>query len=547
MLKRGFLNFSFPDKILSKVSPKLLFSLLLLTFSAWYFPGFFYAYKSIYHYSFLLFFFIFFFLYVKKINREENFDFLEYFLDLSKKKYLFFAIIFLHIVLLVYLFTLKYLNFHFGLWDIGIYHSYLLNALEGNIFNYNMQVHAWADHFTPSFLFLVFPFYYLKKSIIWLVVLKIFLLSITPILFYLIAKEVFPDKDERNKILVLTLFLSLMWFITYRPINSAFYSAYQPSSLTPPFILLAFWLYLKKYKISFWLIMIFLLGFKENLAVVWMGFGLYFYFYEGKKRLGLVTFLIGTFCLFFIIFFLMPYFRNYLPSWSTPLGPTKFIFEKFFYLIKVLSPLAFLPLLNWRIGIMALPALGINLSAGRYNLISTGYHYDDVPTSLLFIALILIFREKNPFPPSWVKTNKRKQLLFLFSLTVTFLFLTENKSITYRIEKQIQDQRPFHQAMREDLKEVNLLPSDTKVYTMDFLTAYINLKYTTTHVAIADYGAENCKYHKLPQGSYYVLHPQIRQSYNATDMRSCVINTLKDKENFEVIKGYKELVVLKAR
>jgi len=89
----------------------------------------------------------------------------------------------------------------------------------------------------------------------------------------------------------------------------------------------------------------------------------------------------------------MPYYRNYEPAWTTGNIENISLFEdipgKLIYLTKILIPFAFLPMIYWKYGILAGPAIGVNLLATDKNLYSTGYHYDDLTAPLLFVSVIL--------------------------------------------------------------------------------------------------------------------------------------------------------------
>ena len=52
-------------------------------------------------------------------------------------------------------------------------------------------------------------------------------------------------------------------------------------------------------------------------------------------------------------------------------------------------PLMFLPLIFWKNGIMAMPAIGINLISGVPQMYSSHYHYDDVTSTLLILSAII--------------------------------------------------------------------------------------------------------------------------------------------------------------
>ena len=87
--------------------------------------------------------------------------------------------------------------------------------------------------------------------------------------------------------------------------------------------------------------MFFLLGFKEHLGAVWIGFGFYMVLATPQKKMGLLLIAGGTIAVYMIIFKVMPFYRNYHDSWSMVIGPFQDIPEKIVYLFKILMPFGF--------------------------------------------------------------------------------------------------------------------------------------------------------------------------------------------------------------
>ena len=98
----------------------------------------------------------------------------------------------------------------------------------------------------------------------------------------------------------------------------------------------------------------------------------------------------------------MPFFRDYQAFGNTQIAPFHDLTGKAYYLIKLLWPLGFLPLVFWRYGILALPAIGVNLLSGRPGMYSTGFHYDDISSTLLLMSCALILIEKRIKIADWL-------------------------------------------------------------------------------------------------------------------------------------------------
>jgi len=141
------------------------------------------------------------------------------------------------------------------------------------------------------------------------------------------------------------------------------------------------------------IIFIFLIGLKEHVASVLIGFGLYMILNTQQKKGGFILMILGVSTIVVIMWVIMPYYRNYAPAWTTGnienISLFKDVMGKLIYLAKLLIPFAFLPIIYWRYGIIAGPAIGVNLLATGKNLYSTSFHYDDLTAPLLFISVIL--------------------------------------------------------------------------------------------------------------------------------------------------------------
>jgi len=333
-----------------------------------------------------------------------------------------FIILYLLLILIVLAKTLLSLySFRWDIFDVGSYSSVVFNFSKGLNYNSFLQIPATADHFTPS-LALFAPLYWIKATVHWLTFAKaISYLSIPLVVYYWLAA-----KTESNSRFTLSCLFGLWMLMLYKPAVRSGFFEFSPSSLAPPFIVLSFLLMEKRRWFLFSLTMIFLIGLKEHMGVVLIGFGL-FGIAQSRYRSGFILAGIGFLVTYLMNFQVMPYFRDYQAFSNTQIEPVHDIPGKAIYLVKLLCPLGFLPLIFWRYGVLAVPAIGVNLLSGRPEMYSTGFHYDDVSSTLLLITCILILIKKSRIIFEWLGKKWVKGIFIIW--LVVFLTLLPTSPI----------------------------------------------------------------------------------------------------------------------
>ena len=330
-----------------------------------------------------------------------------------------FKILYLFLILIVLAKTLLSLySFRWNISDVGSYSSAVFNFSKGLNFNSFLQIPATSDHFTPS-LALFAPLYWIEATVHWLTFAKaLSYLSIPLVVYYWLA-----DKTERNFRFTLSCLFGLWMLMLYKPAVRSGFFEFSPSSLAPPFIILSFLLMEKRRWFLFTLTMIFLIGLKEHMGVVLIGFGL-FGIAQREFLSGFILAGIGLLVTYLMIFQVMPYFRDYQAFSNTQIAPFQDLPGKAIYLVKLLWPLCFLPLIYWRYGVLAAPAIGVNLLSGRPGMYSTGFHYDDVSSTLLLMTCILILIEKSVIIFDWLREKWVKGIFIIWLVVFMTLLPT---------------------------------------------------------------------------------------------------------------------------
>jgi len=319
-------------------------------------------------------------------------------------------------VLLILMVLIKNLlslySFRWNIFDVGSYSSVVFNFSNGLNFNSFLQIPSTADHFTVS-LAVFAPLYWIVATVHWLTFAKAMSYLSVPLVVFFWLK----NKTDNNCRFLISFLFGLWMLMLYKPAVRSSFFEFSPSALAPPLIILGFLLMQKSRWFLFAITMLFVLGLKEHMGVILIGFGLYCVS-QKNYRTGLIIAVLGFLITYLMIFHIMPFFRDYHAFGNTQIAPFQDLPGKVYYLIKLLWPLGFLPLVFWRYGILALPAIGVNLLSGRPGMYSTGFHYDDISSTLLLMSCALILIEKRITIADWLGRKWLKGFLIFWIVGV---------------------------------------------------------------------------------------------------------------------------------
>ena len=431
--------------------------------------------------------------------------------------------------------VLRYLSFQWSIWDSGIFSNVIYNMSQGELWWSHYEVHPWADHFTPSISILA-PFFWIYPHFIWVVLAKILSYTLVPLGLWKLAKY---QNHQVEKAIVLTLLVSSAWLLWYKPTGSSLWYEWQPSCLAPPIIVFSFLWLEKKEWFKFSLGLLFLLGLKEHMGIVPLGFGCYLIL-QRKEQLwiGLVLIVLGLTALFSITYGLIPFFRGNQPSWSVPaLDFWGNLSGKAAYNWKLLFPLAFLPLLYFRIGIMAGPAIGVNLIASKEAMRSTSYHYDDVSGVLLLLAVLVILSTKD-WQKYWKLLKSRTQQVLLLAWIIgTFLLMPSSIGQELRSAWPTLKHFEIHQELSEVKKQY---PLNEGIAVQSSLGVHFPQREVNYIAGSSQYpcGEEQAdRFHQLALKRKYWLLAKQTNAFMIEDLEGC-ISSLEENKNFELISEY---------
>ena len=296
---------------------------------------------------------------------------------------------------------------HMG-FDPLVYEQPLWNTLHGHLAEQSALSYTKSAFGQDLFLFHFFllPFYALKETTATLLFLQTVGAAFGALAIYLIARDVLP----RTRIVP---FLFAVLLLSYVPMQNVNLYEVQPRLFAATFLLFAYWCMTRGYAIGFWLCIVLAIINRNDTALVIAMLGLYGILTRRRAIFSWAPMLFAAVYWVLAVFVIIPaitggaqfsYIQNY--DW---LGPTMggivktvvthpfYVFgtafgrDRWEYVVSLLFPLAFLPLLKPRPLLMAVPPFLINIfSSDHYKYQRDIFHqYSALITPWLFIAAIL--------------------------------------------------------------------------------------------------------------------------------------------------------------
>ncbi len=321
---------------------------------------------------------------------------------------------FLVLCILLYIFYfacasfLRYENFYAGKFDLGNMDQTVWNTSQGRIFQLTSPdgievVSRLAIH-ADFILILLSPFYWLWNDPRTLLFLQTVIIATGSVFVYAIARQVIGNR-------MLSFILSTAYLLNPSLQHSNLYD-FHAVTLATTFLLGAWYFLLRKNYIVFG-VFCFLAGItKEQVWITISLLGLYVYiknFYGEKKIkiLGLAIFILPVIFFYLLVSMIIPAERgghHFALSYYSDFGdsaekiiknilfpPDKTIFtltreDRVEYIVKLLTPLGFLPILSANYLIFALPDFLINMLSKNQQLREIYFQYTATITPFLFIS-----------------------------------------------------------------------------------------------------------------------------------------------------------------
>ncbi len=298
----------------------------------------------------------------------------------------------IQLLLWMLLVIIDYYSLNYNNFDTGIFANLIANVIHsGNYYSTILAKHGFSDHFSPNLLLLI-PLFKFYPSFLWLPFLKVVAyFSCIPIL-YALGKQILGKNHYGTQIVV------FLWLINM-PLGRTLYFEFQPSALALPFVLLAFLFAIKKENLKLILCLIFLLGFKEQLPLIWIAVGSFLIFLQNRSKIGFTLIVTGIFLGVIIVGYIMPAY-NTTNSYQhlNKLGVLEMIPEKLLMLLMAFASVLFIPLVRPKSLLFIIPAFSLSLISGEVVMTSLSFHYQDLGLTVMFIGLFYGVKEIDSIP-----------------------------------------------------------------------------------------------------------------------------------------------------
>lgn len=258
--------------------------------------------------------------------------------------------------------------------DLGLYDQMVWAILNrGAPYSTLPELHGWGDHFTIV-LYLMAPLYRLAPSVLTMLIMQCVALALGALAVWGLGRRLLGDERPAALLAVLYLVNPSLHGINLRD--------FHPQALAVPLLLAALYCFESGRWGPYWGAVLLTLTCREDASLAVLGLGVWAILVRGRPWTGLATAVLGAGWLLAATRWLIPHFRgqtySHLKRWghlggsleqivlgilAQPLEVLATLLDppRLKYLLAVLAPWGFLPLLGAAALLPALPTLAANL------------------------------------------------------------------------------------------------------------------------------------------------------------------------------------------
>ena len=394
--------------------------------------------------------------------------------------------IWLWVLVLIYIVTfstlsvLKHDNFYSFTFDLGIMSQVMWNTAHGRVFEISLDrpldtplIGSYLGNHVRPILLLLAPFYRLWPDPRLLLILQSVALGLGAVPLFWIAR-----RTLKNRLMPVAL---VACYLLYPALGYISFFDFHPVAFAVPFLLFAFWALLERRTVLFWAMVVLTLATKEELVIPVAAFAAYCLFKPRWRRTGVWMLVLAVAWAFLCFAVIIPYYNEGRPYrffdlWShlpTQLlagdggdgGQTSisnlFSVESAVFVVHLLLPLGFIPLLNPGLLAVSLPSLAYLLFSSRPALRSVGYQYPAVLIPWWFLAAIYGLARFERWPRLRARLEWLSLCLLLVGTLGTNLVLNP---ILFYVRNGAFIPPPYHEQVSEAMA---LIPPDAGVATIN--------------------------------------------------------------------------------
>jgi uncharacterized membrane protein len=254
-------------------------------------------------------------------------------------------------------------------------------------------VPIFADHFTPS-IFLLSPLYWFTSNSEMILVAQAIAVGLSGLVLYAIGNLVLKDKFMSIAI--------MSCYYLFVGLQNAVITEFHEITVMTLFLMLTFWVFVRKKRLLYFIFLILMLGFKETTFLIGICLGIAEFIIDKKwRKNAIATVIISIFWGIFTLKFAIPYFSSgrYLYLGNIPtnvFGDLSTLFDnplKIHTLFYSFFSFGFLPIFApqfWALIFQDYLSRFISLNfVTRWDL---GLHYNAVSAVILALAAIYALR-----------------------------------------------------------------------------------------------------------------------------------------------------------
>jgi uncharacterized membrane protein len=353
----------------------------------------------------------------------------------------------------------KHFVFGYDDWDLAFFTQAMWQLSHGKQFISLFDMNFFGNH-ANFFSFLILPVFALFPHSFTLVAVKLLFFCFGAFIFYLLAKDTLSKP--------LALLMLFLYFIYPANIFAVAYE-FDFETLAVPFLFLLVYFFRKDNWRRFMITSAVMITIKENMPLVIMAFGIYGLFSKGKNKVkwGLIVILLGGAAFYFLTVKIIPFFsqqstHGYVAIYkglgatvpqillSIIFNPLKVISllvtpANLIFLLKLFSPLMFVPLFSPHILFLASPILLQHLLSNVGPAKTIYFQYVSTIAPFIFLAFVSAL--------AYLKTRIRPRTFHALIFIVVYLTVLsvslEKKYILRRTGAQIDNSHFSRRAVVE--------------------------------------------------------------------------------------------------
>ncbi len=358
---------------------------------------------------------------------------------------------FIYIVTMTWFSVLKHRSFASN-YDLANMSQTMWNSINGRVFTlsaYGESVSRFSIHADPI-LILISPLYLIWPNVLIVLFFQSLVLGLGAFPVYFLTKKIFSEINGLNFNIIKIISLSFVILYLVNPwMMWANIYDFHPVTISITFLISSIYFALnKKWKLYFLFIFLAITT-KEEISLIIFLIGLYVFFIQKARKIGLITSIFGISWFYFMVFKVIPFYSIKSEHWG--INTLYYIFIQKFsevknlsmfldlfngyfliprsieYYVLLLKSMSFLPLLGFPWLIFALPELFINLLSADSQMQGLTLHYQSGLLPFLIISSIFgsfyIFKIINKIKI----LNKYISFLgIFFSILIVFVSLRVN-------------------------------------------------------------------------------------------------------------------------